>query len=185
MADAWFSYNDCTAWLPPAFCRYRDVLLYLAPSALLALLIQVLSRLHPVFFLFRLAGTTCHELAHFMVGFITGARPQSLTVIPRRSGRDWHLGSVMFSNVCWYNAAPAALAPFLILLIPLAVALWRTRDGLHFEVFDVALALLLAPQFISCWPSWVDWKISLRSWPYPLIGALAWWLIHTDFHTRS
>ena len=36
--------------------------------------------------------------------------------------------------------------------------------------------LLLAPQFLSCWPSWVDWKIALRSWPYPVFGAAAWWL---------
>jgi hypothetical protein len=172
----WPAGSDCTAWLPVALCRHSAVFLYLLPSIVLAPVLYLLGRVHPVFFLFRLAGTAVHEFAHFAVGLLTGARPQSFTVIPRRTGRNWQLGAVTFTHIAWYNAAPAALAPFLILLLPLGVALWRTADGLHFELVDAALALLLAPQFLSCWPSWVDWKIALRSWPYPVFGAAAWWL---------
>jgi len=89
--------------------------------------------------------------------------------VPRRTGRTWELGSVTFANLRWYNAAPAALAPLLVLLVPLAVAWWRTRGHWHFGPADLALTLLLAPQFLSFWPSPIDWKLALRSWPYLLI----------------
>lgn len=165
---------ECVAIAPAWFCRHSDVLLYLAPSLLLALVIRRLSACHPFFFLFTLAGTICHELAHFCVGMLTGARPAAFTVIPRRVGNGWQLGSVSLTRVRWYNAAPAALAPFLVAVLPLLVALWRTRPGWHFESIDLLLAFAVAPQFLACWPSSVDWKISLRSWPYLLIALLAW-----------
>jgi len=156
--------------------RHRDVFNYLAPSVLLALLIRFLSAAHPVFFLFRLAGTICHEFSHFVVGLLTGARPASFSIIPHRAGNAWQLGSVKLTNVQWYNAAPAALAPFLIVLIPAAAAIWRTRTGLNFEAIDIALAFVLAPQFLSFWPSLADWKIALLSWPYLILGVAMWWL---------
>lgn len=165
---------DCAVIAPEWLCRHRDMLLYLAPSLALALVIRSLSARHPFFFLFTLAGTVCHELAHFCVGLLTGARPAAFTVIPRRVGTGWELGSVMLTRVRWYNAAPAALAPFLIVFLPFMVALWRTRPGWQFEPIDVMLAFAVAPQFLACWPSVVDWKIALRSWPYLLIATLAW-----------
>lgn len=165
---------SCGAWAPAWLCRHGDMLLYLAPSVLLALLIRSLSARHPVFFVFTAAGTACHELAHFSVGLLTGARPGSFTIIPRRVGQGWELGSVLLTRVRWYNAAPAALAPFLVVLLPLLVAAWRTRPGWHFQWLDLALAFAVAPQFLACWPSKVDWKIALRSWPYLLITAALW-----------
>lgn len=162
-----------------------DILLYLLPSAALALLLWIAAGAHPVFFLFTAAGTLCHELAHFSVGLLTNAEPIGLSVIPRRikKGRgagagahNWELGSVTFANLRWYNAAPSALAPLLVLALPFAVAWWRTRHGLVFEPVDLALALLLAPQFLSFWPSPVDWRLAARSWPWiPIlvIGGLA------------
>ncbi|MES2257630.1 MAG: hypothetical protein V4724_03875 [Pseudomonadota bacterium] len=171
---------DCAAIAPAWFCQHRDVLLYLAPSLLLALVIRRLSARHPFFFLFTLAGTVCHELAHFCVGLLTGARPAAFTVIPRRVEKGWELGSVNLTRVRWYNAAPAALAPFLVATLPVLVALWRTRPGWHFEALDLLLAFAVAPQFLACWPSKVDWKIALRSWPYLLIVVLFWWTLHHD-----
>lgn len=168
---------SCSSIAPEWLCRQHDIVLYLAPSLLLAGLIRYLSARHPFFFLFTLAGTVCHELAHFGVGLVTAARPVSLTVIPCRVGGGWELGSVQLTRVRWYNAAPAALAPFLVLLVPLAVAAWRTVPGWTFQPLDAALALLLAPQFLAFWPSPVDWKIALRSWPCLLIAALAWCLL--------
>jgi len=165
---------DCSSAI--ASCRLRDGITYLVPSILLAMLIGFLARRHPAFFLLRLAGTVCHELAHFTVGFLTGAEPRSLSIIPRRNGNSWQLGSVMLTNIRWYNAAPAALAPMLIILIPALVAFWRTQHGLNFEAIDIALAFLLAPQFLSFMPSLTDWKIALRSWPYLLLGGGLWWL---------
>jgi hypothetical protein len=31
------------------------------------------------------------------------------------------------------------------------------------------MTLLLAPQFLSFWPSPVDWRLALRSWPWLVI----------------
>ena len=169
---------SCRAFAPALVCQHADLLtqmlLYLAPSIGLALVLRALAATHPRFFIFTLAGTVCHELAHWCVGLVTGACPGALTVIPRRAGRHWQLGSVTLNRVRWYNAAPAALAPLLVLALPLAVAWWRCVPGWHFEPFDALIALLLAPQFLSFWPSSTDWRIALRSWPALLLaGALA------------
>ena len=163
-----------TPWLH----SHADAVLYLAPSLALALVIRALTRRHPFFFVFQLAGTLCHELAHLIAGFVTGARPASFTVMPKRVGRRWELGAVVLTRVTWYNAAPAALAPLLLILLPWWVAVLRTRPGWHIEWIDAALAFLLAPQFFACWPSNADWKIAMRSWPVLFIAALAWPAYH-------
>lgn len=172
----------CGAWLPAAACAAAepalDIFLYLIPSAALAVLLWIASSAHPGFFVFTAAGTLCHELAHFSVGLLTNAEPVGMSVFPRRikrpkGGHNWELGSVTFANLRWYNAAPAALAPLLVLLVPLGVAWWRTRDGLAFEPVDLAIMFFLAPQFLSFWPSPVDWKLAARSWPWaPLLAAI-------------
>jgi hypothetical protein len=149
--------------------------------AALAFLLWMATSLHPLFFVFTAAGTLCHELAHFGVGLLLGAEPVGFTIIPRRSGRRWELGAVTFANLRWYNAAPAALAPLLVLLVPLFVAGWRTRGAWTFGPVDLGLTLLLAPQFLSFWPSPVDWRLALRSWPYLVlagIGGLAFAVQH-------
>jgi hypothetical protein len=163
--------HGCNSVAPAFLCAHADLLLYLAPSAALAFLIRMAANSHPLFFLFTAAGTLCHELAHFSVGLLTGAAPTGLTIIPRRTGRSWELGSVTFASLRWYNAAPAALAPFLVLLLPFVVAAWRTAPGWHFRPVDLALAFLLAPQFLSFWPSPVDWRLAARSWPYLIVIA--------------
>jgi hypothetical protein len=53
---------SCNALAPAWLCAHRDVLLYLAPSLVLALLIRALSRRFALFHVFTLAGTICHEL---------------------------------------------------------------------------------------------------------------------------
>jgi hypothetical protein len=155
--------------LPAWGCAAGEILLYLVPSLALAFLIWLVTTLHPLFFLFSAVGTLCHELAHFSVGLLLGAEPTGFSIIPRRQGRTWELGSVTFANLRWYNAAPAALAPFLVLLVPLAVAWWRTRGAWRFGPADLLLTLLLAPQFLSFWPSPVDWRLAVRSWPWIVI----------------
>jgi hypothetical protein len=161
--------HGCAAILPAAACGFGDILLYLVPSAALAFLLWLVAARHPAFFVFTAVGTLCHELAHFSVGLLTNAEPTGLTILPRRRGRVWELGSVTFANLRWYNAAPAALAPLLVLLVPLAVAWWRTRGAWTFGPVDLALTLLLAPQFLSFWPSPVDWRLAVRSWPWLLM----------------
>jgi hypothetical protein len=169
----------CRAIAPAFVCQHSDMLLYLLPSALLAVVIRILAGKHPFFFLFTVAGTACHELAHYTVGLLTGASPGAVTIIPRRKGKHWELGSVVLNRVRWYNAAPAALAPLLIILIPLVVAWWRTSSPWSFQLVDIAIAFALAPQFLSFWPSRIDWRIALRSWPWLFILVpLAWLAWH-------
>jgi hypothetical protein len=176
---------SCSGLAPAWLCSHLDMLLYLVPSAALAIVIAILSSISPLFFIFTLAGTICHELAHFFVGLLTGAAPTGLSIVPRKvivRGRlsHWRLGSVTLSRVNWANAAPAALAPLLLLLLPLAVAWWRTRAAWHFGPIDLIIAALLAPQWLSFWPSGADWRIAVRSWPWLLIigaalaACLAW-----------
>lgn len=178
---------ECAVWLPDLLCAhiglFGNMALYLAPSLALGLLFWIASHAHPAFFVFTFLGTLCHELAHFSVGLLTNAEPTGMTVVPRRikrpgRGHNWELGSVTFANLRWYNAAPAALAPVLVILVPLMVAWWRTRDGVQFEPLDLMLMLGLAPQWLSFWPSPVDWRLAARSWPWvPLLGAgVAFWL---------
>ena len=165
----------CRAAAPAVLCQHSDVLLYLIPSAALAVVIRILAGTHPFFFLFTVAGTICHEMMHFLAGWLSGARPAGLSIIPVKQGGRWLLGSVTLTRVRWYNAAPAALAPMLIIAIPFAVAWWRTGPGWKFEPVDLPIAFALAPQFLSFWPSMVDWRIALRSWPYLfLIAGVAW-----------
>lgn len=164
--------HGCSALLPAWLCGHAGIIVYLIPSAALAFLLWMASGAHPFFFLFTAAGTLSHELAHFIVGLLVGAEPNRITIIPKRRGKVWELGSVVFNNLSWYNAAPAALAPLLVLGVPLAVAWYRTRHGLQFGPLDLALTLLLAPQFLSFWPSPVDWKLAWRSWPWLVIIAV-------------
>jgi hypothetical protein len=170
--------KSCPAFAPKYLCNHLDVLVYLAPSAALAAIIYMLGRRHDFFILFYLAGTICHELAHYCAGLVTMAKPISFSVIPRRTGREWTLGSVEFANLRWYNAAPTALAPFLVLAIPLGVAAWRVANPWSFNWSDLAIAFLLAPQFLSFWPSRQDWMLSLASWPYLALAGGGYWLIH-------
>jgi hypothetical protein len=185
----------CSALVPAWLCGHGAallaMLLYLLPVAALALLMRLATGAHPIFFLFTVAGTLCHELAHFFAGLVTNARPVGLTVVPRWIGRGkrngpgghWELGSVTFANLRWYNAAPAALAPLLVLAMPLAVAWWRTQAGSRYGAPDLAWAFLLAPQLLSFWPSPVDWRLAARSWPWAVIlvtAVLAWWAWRAD-----
>lgn len=170
-------FQTCHAFFPGYPCNPLDVLLYLAPSVALAGAIKILSRRHDFFILFYLAGTVCHELAHYCAGLLTMARPTSFSVMPRRTGREWTLGSVEFANLRWYNAAPTALAPFSILALPLSVATLRVAHPWSFDWVDLGIAFLLAPQFLSFWPSRQDWLLSLGSWPYLALAGGGYWLL--------
>lgn len=159
------------------------VLTYLLPPAIGALMLRSLSGRIAVFALATLMGTMVHELLHAVVGALTGARPVSMNLFPRRSvdGRSYVMGSVTFENLTWYNAAPACLAPLLGLPLLVLVAWLRVSGGWHFEALDILLWAMLAPQFLTCWPSSADLRLSLLSWPvYLAAGAIAWfaWIPH-------
>ena len=127
-------------------------------------------------FLFTLAmllGTFLHELLHFLVGAIMNARPSSFSVIPNRT----KLGSVAFTNITWYNAIPVALALLLGLVFVSAAAIHGLPASIHnITAANLLVLLVLSPVAYACWPSSVDWKLSLRGWPL-YVGGMA-YLVH-------
>ena len=108
--------------------------------------------------LIALPGTLAHELAHFIVAFILGARPSFPSLVPVRTQGGWRLGSVAF-RVGHLRALPIALAPLVLLPLALWWAAWLLHPaswplyGLH--VWIVA-ALLTASL-----PSPTDLKLAL------------------------
>lgn len=112
-----------------------------------------------LFILAMLPGTFLHELLHFLVGAIMNARPSSFSIIPNRV----KLGSVTFTNIRWYNAVPAALAPLLGLVFVSAAAIHSLPISIHnVTAQNLLILLVLSPLVYACWPSSVDWKLSLR-----------------------
>jgi hypothetical protein len=59
--------------------------------------------------LFLLPGTFLHELSHYIVGLVLGAKPVNFSLIPnKKQGSAGHVG---FQNINFFNAVPVALAP--------------------------------------------------------------------------
>ena len=83
--------------------------------------------------LLALPGTAAHELAHWLVAAVTGARPRLPTLWPRRGPRGWQLGAVAFEPA-WWRTMPIALAPLALLPASLAwlVAFVAQADGASF-----------------------------------------------------
>lgn len=102
-------------------------------------------------------GTLAHELLHYLAGLVTGARPVSLTIIPREeSGGIWVLGEVAFARLRWWNSVPVGLAP--LSLFPLAA--WIAAQSLALPLFDwsgAGLKQLTVLCVLSAWPSRQDW----------------------------
>lgn len=73
----------------------------------------------------QLPGVVLHELAHFLMGILLRADPDSFNIIPQRrlDGR-WTLGSVAFRRVTAFNAVPIAFAP--LGLVPLAFYVYQS-----------------------------------------------------------
>jgi len=152
------------------------ILLYLAA---LAALLGLLSRARRSLWLLSLAalpGTLCHELCHWGVGKVLGGRPTHFTVLPRREGRGYVLGSVGFSNLRWYNAPFVGLAPLLLLPLAYGLLLWRlgARPGLGWS--EAGMVYLHANLLFAALPSGQDLRIAARSplgWLL-LAAGLAW-----------
>lgn len=150
----------------------KPLLAYLAPALLLAAVLMRWGRANLTFAMVAFPGTLAHELLHFSIGYCVGARPVSLSLWPRRAGDGGYVfGVVVFANLRWWNAAPACLAPLAGYAIAPAVSWLRVRHGYQFCPADVAIWFSLGQVIAAAWPSIVDWKLSLRSWPFAVIGA--------------
>jgi len=147
--------------------------------AVVAAVLFALHGLRRTFWLFALVtlpGTLAHELAHLLLGLLLRGGPTGFTVIPRREGRGWAMGSVSFTRIRWYNAFFIGAAP--LLLLPAAYLLLRWRlGGTPVLGWPEALAVFAIANLVyASVPSWQDLRIAARSpigWLL-LAGGLAW-----------
>ena len=132
-------------------------------TALLALMLTLLwLRRWPLLFALSIwPGTLAHELLHFLAGWLTGAKPVSLSVIPRRKPEGgWILGSVAFTRLRWWNSVPVGLAP--LALVPAGGVLLVQSMTLPLLSLQGAGIKLVAVQcLIAGWPSPRDWSHAL------------------------
>lgn len=118
--------------------------------------------------LFLFLGTASHEMMHFLIGFILQADPIEWTLTPiLHPDGSYTLGSVGFSNLHFWNAAPTALAP--LLLLTLIIPLFKLALFFAQSLFWCALfSFLNANLLFAFFPSETDWA---RSFPSLLFYA--------------
>lgn len=150
--------------------RILSILGYLLPVVAIALVVRASASLPYVYSLLTLPGTITHELLHFLVGAVLGAKPVNFSLLPKKQGDQYVLGSVSFERLTWLNAIFVCLAPLLGVAAIGAIAWWRTADEWQFAEIDIAIWLLAGVNLLSAWPSSTDWRLALRSWPL-LVGA--------------
>ncbi len=107
--------------------------------------------------LLLLPGVFLHELAHFVVAFITNAKPTNFSLIPKRVQDGFVLGAVKVQNLTFYNAAPVALAP-LMLIAPAIVLPSMIPSSSPLVVAGVFLLQGIIGH--SAFPSLQDWKVA-------------------------
>lgn len=141
---------------------WRAYLIYIAISTVTWSTIARFVGHRALFRLVLLPGTLLHELTHFIIGVLTNAQPNSFSIIPNHT----KLGSVSFTHLTWYNAIPTTLAPLLGLAsISVAAIHNLPQDIQRFTPQNLYILVLLSPMVYACWPSSVDWRLSLRGWP--------------------
>jgi len=141
-----------------------------------------------------LPGTVIHELFHaaaFIITSILSFRfPRMKISLWPKTNPDgsWTLGSVSCSGINFFNAFPVALAPALMLLLPvMAIENWDLVLRQTSSVFNlgetqtiIQVVSLMAWISHSSFPSRQDFKVASSQ----LIGSLLWatGLIYTALH---
>jgi len=117
-------------------------------------------------------STLLHESTHWIMGYVLGAKPTQMDLVPRRDPASGALvlGSVAFLNLRWWNKLPVATAP--LLLIPFGC--WLFLQSLPYPLISIN-TLLLDLAVLQCiegyWPSGTDWRHA-RTTIYVLLGML-------------
>jgi hypothetical protein len=165
----------CRLHMPMSFLfsTFNTIDLSQHAIALLAVMLALLAlRRWPLLFALSIwPGTIAHELLHFVAGWLFGAKPVSLSVIPRRKPEGgWVLGSVAFNNLRWWNSAPVGLAP--LALIPGSVYLFiASMTPPLISLPSAGIKLVAAQCLIAGWPSPRDWSHAILGLLF--IGILA------------
>jgi len=111
-----------------------------------------------------------------VIGKLLHGRPIHFTVIPRREGRGFVLGSVAFGNLRWYNAFFIGMAPLALLPLAYGIFLWRLGGNPDLSWPETAVMYLLANLLFGSVPSWQDLRTAAKSpvgWLL-LAGILVW-----------
>lgn len=117
-------------------------------------------------------GTVAHEICHFLVGLITRARPEKISLIPKVTEDSILYGYVSFSGLNGFNAFPTSMAPLLLLLFP--VFSFYLIEEFYFVWWEIVLLVLLTALFChSAIPSSQDFKVAAM---FPF-GSLVWMVI--------
>ena len=147
----------------------------------LALLIAVLwlRRWPLVYACSILPGTIAHELLHFLAGWVTGAKPISLSIIPRpKADGGWVLGSVVFTNLRWWNSPLVGLAP--LALLPCSVYLFFASIPLPLlSISGAGIKLIAVQSLIAGWPSPTDWAHAIIGLVVTMLIVLAGFFLMT------
>jgi hypothetical protein len=149
---------------------------YLAGTAALLWVMNQARRSFWLCALLALPGTLCHEACHWLTGSLLNGQPTGFTVIPRREGRGFVLGSVALQNLRWYNAFFIGLAPLLLLPLAYGLFLWRLGGNPELGWPEAAMMYLLANLLFGSVPSWQDLRLAARSpigWLL-VVGMLLW-----------
>lgn len=139
-----------------------------ATVALLTFILRM-RRMAPLYVLLIWPATLMHEVTHWFVGWLAGARPTRLSIWPKRLGtRSIRLGYVSFANARQFNGGAAALAP--LLLIPALLSLYRFVLPVNLSLVNIGVySFVMAWLFEGAWPSRTDWRLALQCWPGSLL----------------
>lgn len=144
---------------------HLSLALHLLAALLLVLGILWLRRWPWLYALSIWPGTVAHELLHFIAGLLMGAKPVSLSVIPKRKlDGGWVLGSVLFARLRWWNSVPVGLAP--LALVPVGGwVFWQSAALPLISGASAGLKLVTVQCLLAGWPS-------PRDWSHAIIGLL-------------
>jgi hypothetical protein len=111
----------------------------------------------------RLPSTAIHEASHWVTAAaLCSSLPSFPSIIPRREGGGWVLGSVN-AQITWFSSFPVGMAP--LLLLP---GFWAVHRYTHIPPLYQALALPFVIQ--ACTPSGQDFRVAFST----IRGSLFW-----------
>lgn len=111
-----------------------------------------------MYILVLLPSTLLHEVSHWLVALLLGARPSFPSIIPKKDKEGWILGSVRFT-LNPLTAALIALAPLWLLGGFVAFML---LEGWH-ESAEWWVGVLMGNMIVGSFPSRADWSIALKN----------------------
>lgn len=129
-------------------------------------------------FLIALPATLFHELAHYVISYITFGKPVKFSIIPKKEENGWTLGYVSSTNLRWDNQALVALAPFLLLPGMYYVLEYAGKETIWY--FLCVYGYILANFLHGAIPSSVDFKLAFKK-PIPIICLIVFIIYEKEF----